>query len=197
MQIIVHRINTIHELENTPTAYGIEIDIRADGSHLILNHEPFQDGERFVDYLKAYRHQLLVLNIKEAGIETEALRLVREKGIRDYFLLDVEFPYIYQSSRKGERAIAMRYSEDEPIEMALTYRGKVDWVWIDTNTKLPLDPDVIRKLQGFKNCLVCPGRWGRSHDIPVYRQRMQELGFFPDAVMTSPDDIFEWEKPIK
>lgn len=138
----------------------------------------------------------MILNIKEAGIETEVLRLVREKGIRDYFLLDVEFPYIYQSSRKGEHAIAIRYSEDEPIEMALTYHGKVDWVWIDTNTKLPLDLGIIKKMQGFKTCLVCPGRWGRSRDIFSYRNKMRELGFSPDAVMTSPNDIPEWEKPV-
>lgn len=196
MQIIAHRINTIKELNHIPTAYGIEIDIRADGSYLILNHEPFHGGERFVDYLESYSHQLLVLNIKESGIETEVLKLVREKGIQDYFLLDVEFPYIYNFSRKGERAIAIRYSEDESIEMALTYRDKVDWVWIDTNTKLPLDAKVIKKLHGFKTCLVCPGRWGRSGDIPVYRKRMREFGFIPDAVMTSPDDIMEWERPI-
>jgi hypothetical protein len=197
MLIVAHRVNTIKELNQITTAYGIEIDIRADGSQLILNHEPFHGGERFIDYLEVYRHQLLVLNIKEAGIEAEVLKLVREKGIRDFFLLDVEFPYIHQSARKGERAIAIRYSEDESIEMALMYRGKVDWVWIDTNTKLPLDARVIQKLNGFKTCLVCPGRWGRSHDILVYRQRMQEFGFTPDAVMASPGNFSEWEKPIK
>jgi hypothetical protein len=196
MQIVAHRINTIKELKKISPVYGIEIDIRADGSRLLLNHEPFQGGELFINYLEAYRHQLLVLNIKEAGIESEVLRLVRERGLRDYFLLDVEFPYIYQASRKGERNIAMRYSEDEPIEMTLMYRDKVDWVWIDTNTKLPLAQDVIQKLHGFKTCLVCPGRWGRSHDILDYRKKMNELGFSPDAVMTSPSDIFLWETAI-
>jgi len=197
MQIVAHRINTIRELQVIPPSYGVELDLRADGSQLILNHEPFRGGERFLDYLDAYRHKTLVLNIKEAGIENEVLRLVREKGISDYFLLDVEFPFIYQSTRKGERAIAMRYSEDEPIEIALTYKGKVDWVWIDTNTKLPLDETVIRRLAGFKTCLVCPGRWGRSGDIPGYRKRMHELGFVPDAVMTAVVDFWAWEKPLE
>lgn len=196
MQIVIHRINTIHELRNVPIIYGVEVDIRAEGSNLILNHEPFKQGERFVDYLEVYQHQLLVLNIKEAGIEAEVLRLVRQKEIPEFFLLDVEFPYIYQASRKGERAIAMRFSEDEAIQTILKYQGKVDWVWIDTNTKLPLDKGIIQQLQGFKTCLVCPERWGRPQDIIPYRLRMRELGFCLDAVMTSKKNIMDWSNKL-
>lgn len=193
MHLVAHRINTIQELNQIPSDYGTEIDIRALGSHLILNHEAFQGGDQLVDYLDAYCHQLLILNIKEAGIETEVLRLVRDRGIQNFFLLDVEFPYIYNASRKGERAIAMRYSEDEPIELVMKYHGKVDWVWIDTNTILPLNEVIIAKLQGFKTCLVCPGRWGRQYDISVYREKMKKIDFYPDAVMTSLTDISKWE----
>jgi hypothetical protein len=196
MQIVIHRINTIGELKKIPPIYGIEIDLRAEGSRLVLNHEPFCGGENFVDYLAEYHHRLLVLNIKEAGIESEVIWFVKERNILDYFLLDVEFPYIYQSSRKGQRNIAIRYSEDEPIQAALQYRNRVDWVWIDTNTKLPLDAAVIQNLRGFKTCLVCPGRWGRSRDIPGYRQKMKQLGFEPNAVMTAFDDVSLWEQPV-
>ena len=107
------------------------------------------DGQ---DGLQALR---VIEAIKEAGIENEVLRLVREKGVEEYFLLDVEFPYIYQSSRKGERSIAMRYSEDECIETVLKYADKIDWVWIDTNTQLPLNEEIVDKLKPFNTCLVC------------------------------------------
>ena len=40
MEIIIHRVNTIKELKAIPSEYGTEIDIRAFGSELILNHEP-------------------------------------------------------------------------------------------------------------------------------------------------------------
>jgi len=196
MQIVVHRINTVCELKKIPSAYGTEIDIRAEGSRLILNHEPFKSGESFIDYLNEYHHQLLILNIKETGIEAEVLRLVRERNIQNYFLLDVEFPYIYQASRKGERSIAMRYSEDEPIQSALQYLHKVDWIWIDTNTKLPLNKQIVQNLKDFKTCLVCPGRWGRSKDILTYRKQMREFEFTPTAVMTAYEDISLWEQPI-
>lgn len=185
MDIVIHRINTVAGLRAVPTEYGTEIDIRADGSSLVLNHEPFQGGDRFEDYVGVYRHGLLVLNIKEAGIEDEVLRIVRARGLVRCFVLDVEFPYIYRASRRGERAIALRYSEEECIETVLHYREKVDWVWVDTVTTLPLDEATIAKLLGFKTCLVCPERWGRPQDITPYADRMRALGFWPDAVMTS------------
>ncbi|SVC74012.1 uncharacterized protein METZ01_LOCUS326866, partial [marine metagenome] len=117
MEIIIHRVNTLQDLKTIPTEYGTEIDIRAFGSNLILNHEPFQTGELFENFLDEYRHGTLILNIKEAGIEDEALRLVRKRSqIKKFFLLDVEFPYIYSASQKGERAIAVRFSEVESIE---------------------------------------------------------------------------------
>ena len=134
----------------------------------------------------------MVLNIKEAGIEDEVLRLVRAHGVKDCFLLDVEFPYLYRAARKGERAIAVRYSEDECIETVIKYAGRVDWVWIDTISRLPLTPEVVRQLCGFKTCLVCPERWGRPQDIPVYRQQLAELGLRIDAVMTAQIHGADW-----
>jgi len=185
MQIVAHRINTVEQLQRLPTNWGVEIDLRADGRELILNHDPFKGGERFADFLAAYRHGLMVLNIKEAGIEDEVLRLVRTRGIADCFLLDVEFPYLYRAARKGERAIAVRYSEDESIETVLKYKGRVDWVWIDTISRLPLTPEIVAQLAGFKTCLVCPERWGRPQDILNYRSQLVALNLRLDAVMTA------------
>src|SRR5205823_11898011 len=139
-------------------------------------HDAFTAGEDFDRWLDRFAHGLLVLNVKEAGIESEVLRRVRTRGISRCFLLDVEFPYLYRASRAGERAIAVRYSEDEPIELVERYRARVDWVWIDTITRLPLDARTVRALHGLKTCLVCPERWGRPGDIPAYRSQMAELG---------------------
>jgi hypothetical protein len=193
MEIVIHRINKIQELKNIPPNYGCEIDIRTNGNKLILNHEPFIGGDSFCDYLDEYRHGLLVLNIKEAGIEQKVLEEVRKRNITNFFLLDVEFPFIYRASRQGERAIAIRYSEDEPIELVNKYKNKVDWVWIDTNTKLPLDMNTIVQLKGFETCLVCPERWGRPKDIIPYRNIMKQFGFEPTAVMTSLSGVKNWE----
>lgn len=197
MEIVAHRINTIEALRKIPVSYGVELDLRAEGSVLVLNHEPFAGGEKFADFLENYRHGLMILNIKEAGIEAEALRMVRARGISRHFLLDVEFPYLYRAARAGERAIAVRYSEDETIDTAVKYSGKVDWVWIDTISRLPLTAEIVKLLKPFKTCLVCPERWGRPQDIPGYRATMLKLGFTPDAVMTSTAHAQKWESPMR
>jgi hypothetical protein len=196
MEIVAHRVNTLEALKLVPTKYGCEIDIRAQGSNLILNHEPYGFGNNLIDYLDNYKHGLLVLNIKEAGIEKDVLNLVRERDISAYFLLDVEFPYLYRASRLGERAIAVRFSEDEPIELVHNYKKFVDWVWIDTNTKLPIDSINKSVLSSLNTCLVCPERWGRSGDIIPYRKTMELLGFSPTAVMTNLNYTQLWEQDI-
>jgi hypothetical protein len=194
IEIIIHRVNSINGLKRIKPRFGTEIDIRAWGSEIILNHEPFSSGERIEDYLDEYRHGTLILNIKEAGIEDEVLSLVRQRPqIKSYFLLDIEFPYIYRATRQGERAIAIRFSEDEPIEFAKKYVDKIDWVWIDTNTQMPVGEHNLPILNMFKKCLVCPERWGRPSDIANYKNLMSIMGFKIDAVMTSNQYINLWE----
>lgn len=192
MEVVIHRVNTIKKLQQIPPQFGCEIDIRTWGNELILNHDPFLPGDKFSDFLDEYVHGLLVLNIKVAGIEDLVLRECRKREIGNVFLLDVEFPYLYQASRRGERAIALRYSEDESIELVGKYSERVDWVWIDTNTKLPLDQNTLQLLKNLKTCLVCPERWGRPHDICVYRKQLKMLDFTPNAVMTALEYAQEW-----
>lgn len=187
MIIIEHRINTAKELALVPPEHGVEVDARHDNrtGRLYLNHDA-GSGEDLEEYLKNFHHAFIIFNIKEAGIESRCLELASKYGIpKDkYFLLDVEFPYLYNASRKkGVREIAVRFSETEPVEMALAQRGFVDWVWIDTNTKLPLDESIVQKLAGFKTCLVGPDRWGRPEDTIPYLQRIKALNLPLTAIM--------------
>ena len=201
MLIIRHRVNTIKELKETPKEYGVEIDIRGYGSNLVLTHEPINEKgkyEELEEYLQNFNHAFIIFNIKEAGYEQKVIELAEKYGIENYFLLDAEFPFIYQATRKqGFRKIAVRYSEAEPIESveAQMQEGKplLDWVWIDTNTQLPLNENIVKRLRPFKTCLVCPERWGRPEDIKGYIQKIKELGFKLDAVMTSLDYVDEWK----
>jgi hypothetical protein len=193
MKVIAHRINKIKDLIALPPEFGVEIDVRGWGKDLVLNHEPFEPGDQLEEYLRACDpRRLVVFNVKEAGIESRVHELAAQCQIKNYFLLDVEFPYLYRAAREGEKRIAVRYSEDESIETVLKYKHLVDWVWIDTNTKLPLDATVAKQLEGFKLCLVCPERWGRPGDIKSYRLRLSELGIKLDAVMTSTKLADQW-----
>ena len=189
---IIHRINSIKELQSIPIKYGVEVDVRADGKELILTHDPFRKGEKLTEYLNHYHHKFIIFNIKEAGIEGEVITLAKKFRIRNFFLLDVEFPYLYKASRRGIKKIAVRYSEDEAIETVLKYKGKVDWVWIDTITRLPLSKKTVRQLNGFKTCLVCPERWGRPEDIVRYKKKLALLHFRPDALMTARSYADQW-----
>jgi len=166
--VIVHRVNVIKDLRKIHPKYGVEIDIRHDNrtGGLYLNHDP-GTGDELEKYTQVFSEQgnrFVIFNMKEAGIETRVIDIARTLGVEDYFLLDVEFPFIYRAAFKGiydlHGRIAIRFSEIEPIEQALLLKGKFNWVWIDTNTKLPLTQDIYKQLKnaGFKLALVSPDR---------------------------------------
>ncbi len=185
MEIIIHRINSIKKLKKIPNNFGVEIDLRGHKSKIILNHEPFKSGDTLDDFLKHYKHGTLILNIKEDGIEEEVIKKVKKAKVKSYFLLDVEFPYIFKCLRNRQKNIAIRFSENETIETAKLFKNKFKWLWIDTVTKLPLNKKNLRIINNFKSCLVCPERWGRPNQINDYKKKMKLLNFSPDAVMTS------------
>ena len=49
------------------------------------------------EFLNNYDKKLLIANIKESGIENISIEMIKNKNIENFFLLDVEFPYIYQN----------------------------------------------------------------------------------------------------
>lgn len=192
MEIILHKINKIKDLKTVNPLFGVEIDIRTYGKDLILSHDPFKKGDKLEDYLSEYKHGTLILNIKESGIENNVLSLIQRYNIKNYFLLDVEFPYIFSASKKNFENIAIRFSEVESINTVMNFKGLVNWVWIDTFTKLPLDQNSINVLKHFKTCLVCPDRWDRKEDITLYKKKLQKINFRLNAVMTSRDAFNKW-----
>ncbi len=192
MEIIVHRVNSTNKLKKIPKTFGAEIDLRTYKSKIILNHEPFQSGDTLDDFLKNYNHGTLILNIKEDGIEDEVIKKVNKAKIKSFFLLDVEFPYIFKCLKNNQKNIAIRFSEKEPIEISKLLEKKFKWLWIDTVTKLPLNKKNLRVIKKFKSCIVCPERWGRPHEINKYKKKMKNLKFKPNAVMTSLKYAYVW-----
>ncbi|HEY2759265.1 MAG TPA: phosphatidylinositol-specific phospholipase C/glycerophosphodiester phosphodiesterase family protein [Pirellulales bacterium] len=190
MQLIAHRINTVAQLATVPTQYGVELDLRDRGERLILQHDPFQDGEDFEEYLAHWRHRLMILNVKSERIEHRVLELVKRFNVRDYFFLDCSFPMIRQLVKLGERRVAVRFSEFEPVESALALAEQIDWVWIDCFTRMPLDGRSYGLLRRhFKLCGVSPELQGRPvEDIADYAR---QLASFPlDAVCTKRPDLW-------
>ena len=196
MELIAHRINKIKELKKLPKKYGAEVDLRSYGSKIILNHEPHKSGDKFENYLSNYNHGTLILNIKESGIENEVLKISNKYSIKNFFLLDVEMPYICTNNKRVNKNLSLRYSEYESIETVKKFINNVGWIWIDTFNYLPVNQNVIRTLKKFKSCLVCPERWSRPKDIIRYYKKMKKQNFFPNSIMTSKKYFRKWEKLV-
>lgn len=191
MLMIAHRVNTVAQLRHTPTEYGVELDLRDRGDRLILQHDPFGDGEDFEDYLREYRHGLMILNIKSERIESRVLELVRKYGIARYFFLDSSFPMMRALVKQGEKQIAVRFSEFEPVESALALAGQVEWVWVDCFTKMPLDERSYSRLKRhFKLCGVSPELQGRP--VEMIADYARELAPYPlDAICTKRPEMWQ------
>ena len=54
MEIIRHRINSMHELHELPNTFGAEIDIRYHKNELILEHDPFNHHEKSFVSLRSF-----------------------------------------------------------------------------------------------------------------------------------------------
>ena len=199
MKLIAHRRNTLRELLATPATYGVEVDIRSYGNKLVIHHDPFIEGESFDAWIAAYRHGTLILNIKEEGLEARLIELMKLHGIEDYFFLDQSFPFLIKWSNMGERRCAVRVSEIESIETALSLAGKIDWVWVDCFTHFPLSRESAKRLKdaGFKLCLVSPELQGRNaeSEIPALAALLNERGIQADAICTKRPDLWERKCP--
>lgn len=184
MLLIEHRVNTVDHLRRVPPDRGVEIDVRDYDGDLRLVHDPLRTGERLTDWLAAYRHALLIFNVKCDGLEDRLSALAAQHGVERYFFLDVANPSLVRLVRRGERRVAVRYSEYEPIEFALAFAGRAEWVWVDCFTHLPLTPATHARLrEHFHICLVSPELQGHPRArIAEFRDDLRGLPV--DAVCT-------------
>ena len=195
MEYIAHRINTKEELCQLPHEYGVELDLRDDlNGRIYIQHNPFEPGEDFEEYLKEYHHGTMILNVKSERIEHRILELIKNYDVKSYFFLDSTFPMIKLLSDMGERNIALRFSEYEGIDTLEAMQGKVDWVWVDTFTKLPLNHEIATKIKkmGYKLCLVSPELQGQPEKISVYREQIKKEKINFDAICTKAYNISYW-----
>jgi hypothetical protein len=195
MNYIAHRINTVAELRNLPKEYGVELDLRdnLDGT-IYIQHNPFEQGENFESYLQEYHHGTMILNVKSERIELKIQELMKKYGITDYFYLDSSFPMIYLLSKAGERRIALRVSELEGLDTARNMAGKVDWIWVDCFSKIPIgraEYDELKSL-GYKLCFVSPELEGRDADIETYRKQLDDEEMVMDAICTKSYNVTRW-----
>lgn len=195
MEWIAHRVNTIEELKALDPRYGVELDLRDDlNGRIYISHNPFEPGEDFEDYLREYHHGTMILNIKSERIEHKALELLQKYGITKYFFLDSSFPMIKLLSDQGERNIALRFSELEGLDTIRNMAGRVDWIWVDCFTCLPITTDIYRELKalGYRLCMVSPELEGQPEKLEQYKAQLARDGIVMDAVCTKAYNIEKW-----
>lgn len=187
---IIHKVNSIESLKKIPKNYGVELDIRNSTSGLILSHELSNEGTLFEEYLEEYNNELLVANIKESGTEDEAIRLIKNKNIDNFFLLDVEFPYIYQNFELNKKYLSTRFSKYESIDSVKNLINKVEWLWVDTYSDFDIDNNCAEVMSNFKICLVSPSRWGLQDMVDSYLDKFKNFAIKIDAIMIENDEKF-------
>jgi hypothetical protein len=194
MLIVEHRVNTLAALRKVDPARGVEVDIRDYDGDLRLVHDPFLGGESLEDFLAEYHHALLILNVKCDGLEERILELLVRYHVEEFFFLDVANPTLVNMTRRGIHQVAVRFSEYEPLEFALAFAGRADWVWVDCFQDLPLSPEVhVRLAEHFKICLVSP-ELQKHHQERIKEFRRRLTGLSLDAVCT--DLSTAWLEPV-
>jgi len=188
MIIVQHRVNDVRHLIDTPHHLGVEVDIRSNTSGLYLAHDPFCDGEPLDEYLSNFKHRLIVLNVKEEGLEEKCLELLRETGVPDYFFLDQSMPFLIRRGLQGIKDGACRISEYESLATVQNLREFCEWVWVDSFHSPGLGLERISELKemGLKVCLVSPELHGsnRNNELVDLIDLVQESDIAIDAVCT-------------
>jgi hypothetical protein len=173
---------------------GVELDLRSRNDRLILEHDPFKLGEDFEGWLSAWTGQLLVLNIKEEGLEEKILELLITFRIDNYFFLDQSFPFMQKLIRKGNTRVAARCSDIESIETVL--KSGAQWCWLDSFTgdwRYLIDavPQLIAAR--IKTCLVSPElqRPESTDELPTLKKLILKKSLEIDAVCTKYPELWK------
>ena len=186
--VIVHRVNSINQLQSTPRALGVEIDVRSDLDGLYLSHDPFLPGPRLEDWIKFFSHRSIILNVKEDGLEQACQELMTKWNVSSFFFLDQALPTIVARGRLGLRNMSCRFSEFEPREAVRALADFCDWVWVDFYGFQEIDVEVVKEFQdlGLKVCAVSPElhSGGGMGSANFFAQQMKKLENPIDAVCT-------------
>ena len=158
-----HRVNAVEELEKVPPHLGIEFDLRSDGDRVIVTHDAFTNGPTIEEFFPRIGPRPCIFNVKCEGVEERVLAQAAKARIDEFFFLDLSVPAAVKLWKMGETRIAVRYSEYEPAESVLAWRGRARWVWVDCFTEWPSDVVAWARIaEGFKVCLVSPELQGHG-----------------------------------
>ena len=184
IKFIKHRSNTLEDIRDK-NYYGFEIDIRTINNHLICHHDPFANGVFLENILHEIKDRLVILNVKEDGLEQKIIELMKTFNLSEYFFLDQPVPTIIRSINMNIDC-AVRFSEYEYFELNKNVRPK--WIWIDSFTgswEHLTDTLNLADKWGIQTCLVSPELQGRfSIDEFEYLKSNFKDSSIPNAICT-------------
>ena len=193
--IICHRINTVKKLNNIPSKYGVEIDVRSFNNKIILNHDPLKNGEILNSWLKKFKHNFLIVNIKEEGLEKYIKKNLNNNNIKKFFFLDQSFPFLIKTLNSNEKRCALRFSEFEDIKTIYNVKKKFNWLWVDYFSKFPLNKRISLglKKKNIKICIVSPElvKNVSNKKILNFKKSIEKKKIYIDAVCTRKPKIWE------
>ena len=194
MIIIKHRVNTSKELKKLSVNFGAEIDLRSNNKDVYLHHDPFKKGELFSNWIKYFKHKLLVLNVKEEGLEQKIISILKKNNIRNFFFHDQTFSSLLKNMHKTK--VSIRYSEFEDLKKIDKLFDSIKWVWLDNFNEIKIN----RKFYSFikkkkvKICIVSPElvKKSRSKEIKKIKSYFEKNKYIVDAVCTKNSKL--WSK---
>ena len=192
MLIIKHRINTISELKKTPKIFGVEIDLRSNKKNIYLHHNPFLKGVSLTNWVKHYDHKLIVLNVKEEGLESNIIKILKKNKIKNYFFHDQTFSTLLKNKRKTK--VSIRTSEYEDLKKKNYLFRYIKWLWVDHFNKFELNKQLynLLKKQKVKICIVSPELINKKYikKIILLKKILKAKNYIIDAVCTKKPDLW-------
>ena len=186
MILIKHRVNKIKDLKKLDRVYGVEIDIRSKGKKLYLHHDPYVRGESFTTWLKYYNHKIIVLNVKEEGLESQIIEILKKNKINNFFFHDQTFSTLLKNMNNTK--VSIRFSEYEDLKNKNFLFKKITWLWCDNFTRIDLKYNFLKylKRKKVKICLVSPElvSFKRQKEIKKLYFNLKKKNLLPDAICT-------------
>jgi len=192
MIIINHRVNSIKKLKSIPFNFGVEIDLRSEKNKIYLHHDPFKKGVSFEKWIKYYKHKIIVLNVKEEGLEKSILKILKKYRINNFFFHDQTFSTLLKNMSKTK--VSVRYSEFEDLKNIKYLFKKIKWIWIDNFSGIKLEKKFYSylKRKKVKICLVSPElvKKSRVSEVKKIILYLKKNNFTIDAVCTKKPDLW-------
>ena len=192
MIIIKHRVNKVKQLKSTRIDFGVEIDLRSNNNKIYLHHDPFKKGETLNNWIKYFKHKMLVLNVKEEGLENRIINVLKKNKIKNFFFHDQSFSSMLKNMHKTK--VSIRYSEYEDLKKKDKLFNKIKWIWIDNFSEIKIDKKFyfFLKKKNVRICFVSPELVNKSREKEIKKiiSFLKSKKFKIDAVCTKKPNLW-------